>query len=204
MFFYLRGLILGFSIAAPVGPIGVLVIRRTLANGRLIGFVSGLGAATADMTYGAIAGFGVAVITSVLVGLNPYLHIVGGLFLCFLGFQTFRSKPAEKPAEVTGRGLAAAYGSTLLLTLTNPATILSFAAIFMGLGVSAVNGDNFSTLLLILGVFSGSVLWWFTLSGFTSLFRSRLTPGVLVWVNRVSGAVIFTFGALAILTTRFS
>ncbi|HVO41767.1 MAG TPA: LysE family transporter [Aggregatilineales bacterium] len=202
MIVYLRGLILGFSIAAPVGPIGVLVIRRTLANGRLVGLFSGLGAATADMIYGAIAAFGVAIIAHLLMSLNAALHLVGGLFLCYLGFRIFVSRPAEKPAEVTGRGLAGAYGSTLLLTLTNPATILSFAAIFMGLGVSAGGGDTLSTALLVAGVASGSALWWFTLSGVTNLFRTRLTPAILMWVNRVSGTIILIFGIIALLTLR--
>src|SRR5690242_12963975 len=133
----LRGLIIGFSIAAPVGPIGVLCIRRTLAQGRAVGLASGLGAATADAVYGAVAGFGLAVLPSFLVSQGAWLRLFGGLFLCWLGYQTFRATPASneapagEPEARSGKpGLFGAYVSTFLLTITNPATILSFTAIF--------------------------------------------------------------------------
>src|SRR5690242_13032805 len=133
--YWLRGLLLGFSIAAPVGPIGVLCIRRTLADGRVVGFVSGLGAATADAFYGAVAGFGLTVISALLIEQRFWLRLIGGGFLLYLGVRTVLARPAERAASAGGKGLAGAYGSTLFLTLTNPLTILSFAAIFAGLGV---------------------------------------------------------------------
>src|SRR3990172_2905035 len=123
-----KGVLLGFSIAAPVGSIGVLCIRRTLADGRAAGFVSGLGAATADALYGAVAAFGLAFVTNALIGQQLWLRLGGGAFLCYLGAKTFLSAPAERPAEARGGGLLAAYASTLALTLTNPTTILSFVA----------------------------------------------------------------------------
>jgi threonine/homoserine/homoserine lactone efflux protein len=138
--FFLRGLGLGFAIAAPVGPIGVLCIRRTLADGRLVGFVTGLGAATADATYGAVAAFGVSAVTSLLVGLRLWIHLLGALFLAWLGVRTLLARPAVKAATPTAparAGLLTAWASTVMLTLTNPATIISFAAVFAGLGLSA-------------------------------------------------------------------
>src|SRR5262249_42012791 len=130
-----RGLIIGFSIAAPVGPIGILVIRRTLSDGRLTGLATGLGAATADALYGCIGAFGLTFITGALLGGKMWMRIAGGIFLCYLGVRPSLAPPAERAAPVTGASLLRSYGSTLLLTLTNPSTILSFAAVFAGLGL---------------------------------------------------------------------
>jgi threonine/homoserine/homoserine lactone efflux protein len=198
--FLLRGLIIGFSIAAPVGPIGVLCIRRTLAEGRMSGLVSGLGAATADAIYGCIAAFGLTFISSILVSQQAWLRLIGGLFLCYLGLKTFLAKPAQQPASATGTGLIGAYASTFFLTLTNPMTILSFAAVYAGLGAGSASGDYVSAGLLVLGVFFGSSLWWLTLSGGVGLFRARFRPHWLRWVNRISGTIITMFGLIALLS----
>ena len=195
---FLRGLIIGLSIAAPVGPIGVLCIRRTLAQGRGYGLASGLGAATADAVYGCVAGVGLTFISSFLVNQQMWLRLVGGAFLCYLGVKTLLAKPAEEAAETRGTGLLGAYGSTFFLTLTNPMTILSFAAIFAGLGVAETGGDYASAAILVLGVFAGSALWWLLLSGGVSLFRSKFTPQALVWVNLISGLVVVGFGVFAL------
>src|SRR3972149_356297 len=160
----LQGLLLGFSIAAPVGPIGVLCIRRTLADGRLNGFLSGLGAATADMLYGAVAAFGLTFITDLVVGQANWLRLIGGIFLLFLGTRTFLAKPAEGPAQASHGGLFGAYLSTFLLTITNPMTILSFIAIFAGLRLGDTNGSYLSAGFMVLGVFLGSATWWLGLS----------------------------------------
>jgi threonine/homoserine/homoserine lactone efflux protein len=133
--FLVKGLAIGFAIAAPVGPIGVLCIRRSLTDGQRIGLATGLGAATADAAYGAVAAFGLTAVSTFLVKQRMALGIIGGAFLCYLGLRTWLSKPAEKPAEARGSGLASAYSSTLLLTLTNPTTILSFVAVFAGFGL---------------------------------------------------------------------
>jgi threonine/homoserine/homoserine lactone efflux protein len=198
----LKGLVLGFSIAAPVGPIGVLCIRRTLTRGRLIGFVSGMGAATADAVYGGVAGFGLTAISSVLVDQQIWFRIIGGLFLCYLGARTLMADPANGGAAASNaentKGLVGAYVSTLFLTLTNPATILSFGAIFAGFGVGSGDGGYLSAMLLVLGVFCGSAAWWLVLSTGVSLLRERLGPGILLWVNRLSGAIILGFGVLAL------
>lgn len=199
--FLLRGIVLGFSIAAPVGPIGLLCIRRSIAEGRMAGFVSGLGAATADALYGGIAAFGLSVLSGLLISHTFWLRLVGGLFLCYLGLATFRAAPAARVATAGGRTLLKAYASTLLLTLTNPMTILSFAAILAGAGVG-VSGGAWSGAVLVLGVFAGSALWWLLLSGGASLLRERLDPGRLRWVNRVSGIILSGFGVLVLISVR--
>jgi threonine/homoserine/homoserine lactone efflux protein len=194
---FLEGIIIGLAIAAPVGPIGVLCIRRTLAEGRVSGFVSGLGATTADAVYGAVAAFGLTLVTDFLLEGTSWLRLIGGAFLLYLGVKTFLARPAEKAAPARGGGLPGAYASTLFLTLTNPTTILSFVAIFAGLGVGGAS-DALSAELLVLGVFLGSAAWWLVLSGTIGLFRSRISTGGLRWVNRVSGAIIAAFGVLAL------
>lgn len=195
---FLRGLVIGFSIAAPVGPIGILCIRRTLAEGRPSGFLSGLGAATADALYGCIAGFGLTVISAFLVEQRFWIQLLGGLFLLALGVKTLRSAPAEQAAAASGTGLAASYASTFLLTLTNPMTILSFAGIFAALGVANTGGDVSAAALLVLGVFVGSAAWWLLLSGGVGLLREKLSTGVLRWTNRLSGVILLVFGAVAV------
>ena len=196
--FFLRGLVIGFSIAAPVGPIGVLCIRRTLAEGRAVGFVSGLGAATADAAYGSIAALGLSAVTTLLVGHQTWLRLIGGAFLCSLGYRIFISRPAENITGALDSRLAGAYTSTLLLTLTNPMTILSFAAVFAGLGLGTAGGGVRTAALMVLGVFLGSALWWAILSGVTGLLRARLEVRGLRWVNRLSGAIIAAFGVAAL------
>ena len=198
--FLLRGLVIGFSIAAPVGPIGVLCIRRTLAEGRVSGLVSGLGAATADAIYGCIAGFGLTFISSILVSQQVWLRLIGGVFLCYLGLKTFLARPAEEAASAEGRGLIGAYVSTFFLTLTNPMTILSFAVIFAGLGLGSASGNYISAGLLVSGVFIGSALWWLMLSAGVGLLRTRFSLQRLRWVNRISGIIITGFGLIALLS----
>ena len=196
--FILRGFILGFSIAAPVGPIGVLCIRRTLAQGRLTGFISGVGAATADAFYGAIAAFGLTAISGFLNAHSLWLRAVGGLFLFYLGAQIFFTKPAARAAEAQANNLWQAYLSTVFLTLTNPATIISFTVIFAGLGLSQTDGNFASAAELVLGVFLGSAAWWLTLSGLVGALRERFTPLAMLWVNRLAGVVIIGFGLISL------
>jgi len=196
--FLFKGLVIGISIAAPVGPIGVLCIRRTLAEGRTTGLVSGLGAATADALYGCVAGFGLAFISSFLIAQQFWLRLIGGVFLCYLGIKTLLAKPAEQAAATMGNGLVGAYALTFFLTLTNPMTILSFAAIFAGLGLAGTGRDYASAGVLVLGVFMGSALWWLVLSGGVDAFRGRFNLQGLQWVNRVSGVIIAGFGLFAL------
>lgn len=197
----LKGLIIGFAIAAPVGPIGVLCIRRTLAEGRLAGLLSGLGAATADAVYGSIAGFGLTVIAGLLISQQMWFSLIGGAFLCYLGVKNFLARPT--PAEIItpqSTHLAGAYASTFFLTLTNPATILSFTAIFAGLGMASTARNYLSAISLVLGVFLGSALWWLILSSGVSLFRAKFTPMRLRWVNKLAGVIIGGFGLVVLLS----
>jgi threonine/homoserine/homoserine lactone efflux protein len=194
----LRGLIIGFSIAAPVGPIGVLCIRRAIAEGRISGLASGLGAATADAIYGCIAGLGLTFISDFLISQQLWLRFAGGAFLCYLGIKTFLSKPNNQPAPAKRKGLLGAYVSTFFLTLANPMTILSFAAIFAGLGIGRAGVDYGSPLSLVLGVFLGSSLWWILLTWIVGLFASSIKRWSL-WVNRISGAFIIGFSLIILL-----
>ena len=173
----LRGIAMGFAIAAPVGPIGILCIRRTLAGGPAFGLVSGLGAATADAIYGSIAGFGLTFVSRMLIDQQSWLRLFGGAFLCYLGVRIFLDKPTEQ-AVTTGRysGLLGAYASTLFLTLTSPLTIISFAALFAGPGIGNTNSDYASAAALVLGVFIASSSWWLFLSTVTGLLSTRLGP----------------------------
>ena len=196
--FFLKGIIIGFSIAAPVGPIGVLCIRRTLAEGRLAGLVSGLGAATADLLYGCVAAFGLTFISQFLIDQEMWLRLLGGLFLLYLGIKTFLAKDDGKEIEQKKGGLLGAYFSTFVLTLTNPLTILSFAAIFAGLGIVNTGGDYLSALILVAGVFSGSAIWWFFLSAGASFFQKKIDSQGLAWINRISGVIITVFGLVAL------
>lgn len=193
-----RGALIGFVIAAPVGPIGVLCIRRTLSDGRAAGLAAGLGAATADVIYGAVAALGLGAVAAALDGVSLWMRLLGGLFLCYLGLRTLAERPAERPAEARASGLAGAYASTFLLTITNPATILSFAAVFAGAGAGATTSGLGEGLLLVAGVFAGSAAWWLLLSGGVSLLRGRITPAVLRWVNIGAGALILGFGVAAL------
>lgn len=197
--FFLKGIIIGFSIAAPVGPIGVLCIHRTLTQGRLSGLVSGLGAATADMIYGFIAGFGLTFISSIFISQQIWLHLIGGVFLLYLGIKTFLATPAEQIASAKGNSLISTYASTFFLTLINPMTILYFAGIFAGLGIASASGNYVTAGALVLGVFMGSALWWLILSSSVSIFRGKLNPHGLQWINRISSLIILGFGLYAFL-----
>jgi threonine/homoserine/homoserine lactone efflux protein len=197
--FFLKGAVIGFSIAAPVGPIGLLCIRRSLAEGRWVGLFTGLGAATADAVYGGVAAFGLTAVSSVLVAYRVWLAFFGGLFLSYLGIRTFISAPAADGASSRRSGFASAYASTFVLTLTNPMTILSFVAIFAGLGLAS-GADYGAATMLVAGVFAGSAVWWLTLSSGTALLRTRLSGGRMRLVNHLSGAMILAFGIYAIAT----
>jgi threonine/homoserine/homoserine lactone efflux protein len=194
--FLARGLAVGFTVAAAVGPISLLTIRRTLAHGRLYGLVSGLGVALADASYGGIAAFGLTAVTTILVGARGALGLIGGMFLVWLAIRTIRAEPADVAEADDRPGLAGAFLSIYGLTMTNPMTILSFAGIFAGLGLAGHGGTE--AALLTLGVFLGSSLWWVVLTAIVGRLRSRVTPRALGWVNRISGAVLLVFGLVAI------
>ncbi len=189
---------MGLAVAAPVGPIGLLCIQRTLQDGRIFGLATGLGAATADGLYGLVAAFGLTFVSTFFLEQQAWIALLGGLYLCFLGQRIMRSTPPEAATKGDRGGLLQAYGTTFVLTLTNPLTILSFVAIFGGLGLAQGGGDYLAAAILVLGVFSGSAAWWLFLSGGVSLVRGRVNARSMVWVNRISGAIIITFGLIAL------
>lgn len=196
-----RGLVLGFSIAAPVGPIGILCIRHTLARGFKSGLVSGLGAASADAFYGTIAAAGLSLVADFLARQQVWLGLLGGGFLVYLGIKTFRTQPSPDD-KITEKGSAGGdYFSTLLLTLSNPMTIFMFAAIFGGMSVKTGGVYRYNAFLLVFGVFMGSALWWVTLSAAVSMLRERVDAGLMVWINHLAGAVIAGFGLFVLINT---
>lgn len=196
---FLKGLLVGLSVAAPVGPIGLLCIQRTLNKGKLSGFFSGLGAATADAIYGFIAAFGLTFISNFLISNQAIIRLFGGMFLIYLGGKIIISKPANKSAKSKeGIRILDDYLSTLLLTITNPMTIMSFLAIFAGLGLN-IEKSNIKAFLMVIGVFLGSSLWWLILSNGINLFKDKLNQQTLKYINYVSGIIIVGFGITAII-----
>lgn len=193
---------MGFSIAAPVGPIGILCIQRTLSEGRMIGFATGLGAATADGLYGCVAGFGLSAISSFFTSHQFGVRVAGGLFLCYLGIEAWRTRAAERNPTLLSANLAGAYASTFFLTLGNPMTILSFSAVFASLGVIGEAQDFSAALRLVLGVFLGSAIWWLLLSFGVGLAREKFQERYGKWVNHISGIIIFGCGVLALAAAR--
>jgi len=193
----LKGFVVGCSIAAPVGPIGILCIRRSLAQGSAAGFISGLGAATADAFYAAVAGFGLTVLSRLFVLYAGPLHLAGGLLLLALGIRTATARGGTDHDVTAPPKRLAAYGSTLVLTLTNPMTIFMFAAIFTSIAPS--NGPNATyAALLVLGTFCGSAAWWLALATAVGSFHRRIGAPLLTGINRLSGGIIAVFGLNAL------
>lgn len=202
-YLFWQGFLFGLAIAAPVGPIGVLTIRRTLVDGLLVGLLSGLGAATADALYGSVAALGLTAVAGFLVQQQFWLRLGGGLFLAYLGLKTLRQPSAlpqatsqNPPAESS---YLSAYASTLLLTLTNPVTILSFTAVFAGFWLGSQHHSLTTGGQLVLGVFLGSALWWLFLCGVVTAVRSRLPAGVFRLINALSGLILLGFALLLLL-----
>jgi threonine/homoserine/homoserine lactone efflux protein len=196
----LKGFAVGFAIAVPVGPIGVLCIRRSLAHGALAGFAVGMGAAVADSVYGAIAGFGLSAVSEQLLRHERLLGIGGGLLLIAYGLRTLLAEPSHQAAPVTGRTLWSAFVGAFLLTLTNPATILSFIAIFAGLGLAA-ELDAAGAGLFVLGVLLGSASWWVILANVAGSLRGHLNRDWMQTLNRLAGALVLLFGIGVLVVT---
>lgn len=196
---FIKGILIGFVVAVPVGPMGVLCVSRALSGGPAYGLFSGLGVATADAICAGIAALGLTMISGFLMGQQVWVRLLGGVFLCYLGIKTFLSKPGVQSTSGVATGLAGAYGSTLFLTFSNPATILSFVAIYAGWGVEGLSGHYLSAAVLTAGVFAGSASWWILLSGSLLAFRKSFAFSGLQWVQRISGAIIAGFGFFIIL-----
>lgn len=197
---FLQGAVIGFGIAAPVGQIGILCIRRTLAEGRSVGIASGAGAATADLFYGLVAAFGLTLISNFIQ--SPTVQLVvrlfGGLYLCYLAVTILRSVPNPEVTNAPARNLWGAYASTFVLTITNPATIVLYTGVFASLKVAT--GDYGTAFLVALGVFSGSLVWWVFLSLVVGWLRTRVNAKMLRAINVVSGVVLLGIGVMAILS----
>ena len=192
--FLIKGIIIGFSVAAPVGPMGILCIRRSLHKGPVSGFLTGLGAASADTVYGIVAAFGLTFISSFLVKLGTWLQVIGILFLLYLGVKYLFEEAQEHNKEgPRGKGLAGDYLSAFFFTLTNPVTILSFAAIFAALGLAGGDHSYSAAPGLILGIFLGSMLWWLILSSTTGIIRTKTSSKILSQSSRVAGIILIAF-----------
>jgi len=192
-----KGIGIGFAVAAPVGPIGLLCVKRTLEQGRAMGLATGLGAAAADAGYGVMVAAGLS-LSGVLLAYAQPLQLVGGLLIVWLGLLSLRRYFRPKGVPHTARApktnrLAVAFGSSFLLTLSNPMTILAFVALISGLGASTANTVN-TAYVLVAGVFFGSALWWFLLVGITALARSRLPDRAMGWLDLLSGGVLVIWG----------
>lgn len=192
MTLFLKGLAFGFLLAATVGPMWVLCLRRTLAFGPLAGIASGMGIALADGFYGAVAAFGLTAISGFLLGHSFWIGLAGAAFLIYLGIRTLAAPPVQAQGATEKKSLTASFFSTLGLTLTNPPTILAFAAIFAGLGLAS-SADYAAAGLIVAGVFLGSAAWWLILAATAARLRGRMGPRLMRGINRVSGASILGF-----------
>ena len=196
----LKGFAVGFAIAVPVGPIGVLCIRRSLAHGVRAGLAVGMGAAVADACYGAVAGFGLSTVSAYLLAVEEILGIAGGLVLITLGLRTVLAEPSHTQATVTGKSLWSAFLGTFLLTLTNPASVLSFLAIYAGLGLATALSATGASVF-VLGVLLGSATWWFILANVAGSLRGHMNRDWMQTLNRLSGSLVLLFGMVVLVVS---
>jgi threonine/homoserine/homoserine lactone efflux protein len=201
IYLIVSGIVIGLIVAVPIGPVNLICIRRTLAYGPLNGFVSGLGAAVGDTVFAIVTGFGLTVIAQLIEGYSSYLELAGGAMLVYFGAHTFLDKiEARLDDKLASREkgtstLARAMVSTFALTITNPATLLGFAALFAGLGGLAGGHPNLlSAAFVVIGVAGGSSLWWLALTTFVGLFHRSINDHVMMLINRVSGIAVIGFG----------
>ena len=200
VFLIIEGVLIGIVVAVPVGPLGLLCINRALAMGAWCGLLSGLGVATADGLAAGIAALGISFVSDFLTEQQILLRLAGGLFLCYLGWQIYRTEPIDQEPPRNMNGLLNAYATTFFLTISNPVTILSFIAIYAGWHVPSLHGRYFAAALLALGVFTGSALWWLGLFISMTAFRGKFSVRALGWIHRVSGALIAGFGIVVLLS----
>lgn len=193
---------MGFLLSAPVGPIALLCVQRTLTLSRMTGFLSGLGAALADAVYGFIAALGLTLISKMLMEHRNWMQVVGGAFLCIVGVRTFFAKVVERRAAPKWPGLVGAFFSAFFLTLTNPMTFVALAAIFASVGLGSVRDNKVDMGALVGGVFVGSALWWTILVGGAHALRSKMTLERLGKLNRVAGVIVFCIGLTYLLLPR--
>jgi len=194
--FLLKGILVGLVIAVPVGPVGIMCVRRTIFEGKLAGLVSGFGAATADAVFGIIAGFGITAVADWLLGYQEWLRGIGGCVLVLIGGNNLRAKAqAQLDSSPDPESLSWDFLSTFLLTLANPVTIFAFAGIFAAIGLSGEEATFDRAAILVLGVWVGSLLWWLALAFGLTSFARLLEARYLAWVNRASGGILLLCGA---------
>jgi threonine/homoserine/homoserine lactone efflux protein len=199
-YFIIQGMLIGMVVAVPVGPLGLLCINRALVTGALCGLFSGLGVATADSLAACLAALGISFVSDFLLEHQTVLRTAGGMFLCYLGWQIYQTKPRDQQAPKNVNGLFNSYATTFFLTFSNPVTILSFIAIYAGWHVPSLHGRYIAACLLALGVFIGSAFWWIGLFIGMTVFHHKFNLQSLWWVHRVSGLLIASFGVVILLS----
>jgi threonine/homoserine/homoserine lactone efflux protein len=195
---FLRGIAAGFAISAPVGPVNVLCVSRTIAKGWWAGIISGFGAAAADTFYGSIAGFSISIVIGFLIREQSKLRLFGGVLLVLLGFWYYFKRPESLSKQGADRADHSDFVTTFLLNLTNPTTVLSFLAVLAVLGLSE-HRPAWLTLIMVGGIFTGSMGWWLILTGITNHFRERFNDRAMLWMNRIGGIAIGAFGVVMFL-----
>lgn len=200
--YFFRGILIGLMVSVPLGPMGVLIIQKTLHKGALAGFVAGMGAACADLFYATVAAFGLGFVISIIQAHELLLQIIGGIFLIVVGLKIYFDNPLKQirtRQRVTKKGLLGDFLSLFFLTVSNPIAIVVFMAVFAGASVFGENPSFRIELFVLAGVITGGGLWWYTLSTLVNLFRKRFRLRVLITINRISGVIITLLGVLAIL-----
>ena len=196
----LKGIVIGFSLAAPVGPVGMMCIRRTLTHGHFRGLISGLGAASADSVYAIVAAFGITLVSNFILQHEYSIRLVGGILLVLLGLRTFIVHPVERPAQNGVNGHASAYATMFLLTFTNPMTLFAFAVVFAGMGAGSVVGDTLRATFLVVGVFLGSALWFVFLTTAVHMYKDWFKTWGLKAINLIAGVFIFVCGIIILVS----
>lgn len=197
---FFKGIVVGIIIATPVGPVGTLCVQRTLIEGKINGFLTGLGATTADVIFGLIAAFGLTVVSNFLIDQQEWIRLLGGIIICLIGIRVFFVNTHNKITPTRSPNLFSAFASAFLIAITNPITIITFAVMFAGFGLVGSNANYGSASLTVFGVFVGSGFIWLTLLGMTLMFRERFDFGRMKWVNKIAGIVILMFGVSTLLS----
>lgn len=199
---FIKGIIIGLLVSVPLGPIGIMCIQRTLNKGYMSGFISGLGAATADILFSIIAGFGLSIIINFIVERHIYFQILGGLFVLYIGYRIFSTNPVKqlKLQRLNRTRLSQDFVSVFLLTLSNPLAIFLFVGIMAGLNVANDLLSIFELSILVAGIAGGAILWWFVLASVANRFRKKIRLKSIWWLNKITGSVVFLFGLAVIVS----
>lgn len=201
----IKGISIGIAVSAPLGPIGVLCIQRTMNKGFMSGFISGAGAAAADIVYAIIAGFSITLIKDFLLDNQMPIRIIGGLFLIFIGVKIFMSNPAKQIRKLRAKGnrYFTDFATSFLVTVSNPITIIAFGALFAGFNTVEQGTGTVDIIALIISVFIGALVWWLCLITIVSIFRKKIRLRNLLWINRITGALIVAFAIFVAISAFF-